>query len=184
MSALDRLIPVVAAGLIRLLYATMRLRWHGRENLETLERDGRRFILAFWHGDLLMMVRSGFQLPMTAMISQHRDGQLISDTMERFGAKAARGSTTRGGSAALRDMMRAAADGSNLAITPDGPRGPRHVAQGGAITLARATGLPILPASFSSKKKSSWRRGTVSRFHGHSRGGSSGSERRLKSLAN
>lgn len=160
----DRLIPVAASVLIRTLFTTMRIRWVGLENLDRAQSNQGNFILAFWHGQILMMIRSGFRLPMTAMISQHRDGQLIADTMERFGARAARGSTTRGGSAALKTMMRAASSGSNLAITPDGPKGPRHVAQAGAILLGRATGLPIVPATFSSKKKSLPGRGINSRF--------------------
>lgn len=186
----DRLIPIAASGLIRTLYKTVRIRWWGREHLEEVERDGGNFILAFWHGQILMMIRSGFRLPMTAMISQHRDGELIAETMKRFGADSARGSTTRGGSAALRTMMRAAREGSNLAITPDGPKGPRHVAQPGAVILARATGLPILPATFSSKKKRSSTPGIVSRFRCRSRGpcissenrsGSPGTSRRVSS---
>ncbi|MBW3564735.1 MAG: lysophospholipid acyltransferase family protein [Acidobacteria bacterium] len=156
-----RILPIVASGLIRILDRTVRLRWLGSENLDAVQQGGQNFILAFWHGQILMMIRSGFRLPMTAMISQHRDGQMIADTMARFGATAARGSTTRGGSGAVRDMVRAARDGSNLAITPDGPRGPRHVAQPGAIALARASGLPILPAAFVSDRKfvaTSWDR--------------------------
>jgi lysophospholipid acyltransferase (LPLAT)-like uncharacterized protein len=87
------------------------------------------------------------------MISQHRDGELIALTLQKFGVTAARGSTTRGGLGALRTMLQLAKEGHNLAFTPDGPRGPRHVAQPGVVAAAQLTGLPILPVAFVAKRK-------------------------------
>jgi hypothetical protein len=91
-----------------------------------------------------------------ALISQHQDGELIHRIVARLGVGSVRGSTTRGGASALRRLIRLGRRGGDLAITPDGPRGPRHHAQIGVIQLAKATGLPIVPVTFScSKKKSS-----------------------------
>lgn len=154
MSLKDRSIPVAASALIRSLRASLRIRHVNAEGIDALNREGKRYIIAFWHGHLLMMIYARFVLPLSAMISQHRDGELIAQTMARFGADASRGSTTRGGLAALRDMIALSAKGSNLAITPDGPKGPRRVAQLGVVTAAQLTGVPVVPIAFVAKKKS------------------------------
>ena len=87
------------------------------------------------------------------IISQHRDGEFIARAVKRFGVESVRGSTTRGGLAALRGMIRLFRTGANLAITPDGPQGPKHVVQIGAIELARQTGAPILPVTYGASRK-------------------------------
>jgi lysophospholipid acyltransferase (LPLAT)-like uncharacterized protein len=162
------MIPGLAVALIRGLHATMRIRHAGTEDVESLEGEGRRFILAFWHAHLLMMVYARYPRPIAAMISRHRDGDLIARTVAKFGAGAARGSTSRGGTTALREMIRMARD-HTLAITPDGPRGPRHVAQPGVIQIAQATGLPIIPVAFVAQKKKFSARGTDLKFRSRSR---------------
>jgi lysophospholipid acyltransferase (LPLAT)-like uncharacterized protein len=87
------------------------------------------------------------------LISQHLDGEIIARIVERFGFKAIRGSTTRGGVEALREMIRLGRSGVDLVVTPDGPKGPAQVAKMGVIQLARASGLPIVPLTFSCSKK-------------------------------
>jgi lysophospholipid acyltransferase (LPLAT)-like uncharacterized protein len=148
------LIPRLAALVIRAIHATLRIRHVSVERIEALNREARGYIMAFWHAHLLLMVYAQYRKPITAVISQHRDGELIARTMMRFGALAARGSTTRGGFSALRDVIRIASSGRVVAITPDGPRGPRRVAQIGAIASAQAAQVPIIPVAFVAKKKS------------------------------
>jgi lysophospholipid acyltransferase (LPLAT)-like uncharacterized protein len=148
-----RVIPTLAFWLIRALHGTLRVRHVDLENIEALHRAGRPYVFAFWHSQLLVMLYARFGKPMVPLISQHRDGDMIARTMARFGHTAARGSTTRGGIGALKEMIRHGRQGSNLAITPDGPRGPRHVAQAGAIVAAQLTGGLIMPAAFTAKKK-------------------------------
>jgi lysophospholipid acyltransferase (LPLAT)-like uncharacterized protein len=111
---------------------------------------GGPFILATWHSRLFLLsyLRIG-KRPLIALISGHRDGQLISKIARMFGIHTVVGSSTRGGSKAIRDLIRLSRDGHNLYITPDGPRGPAMVAQSGIVEIARLTGLPILPASAS-----------------------------------
>jgi lysophospholipid acyltransferase (LPLAT)-like uncharacterized protein len=87
------------------------------------------------------------------LISQHKDGEYISQIMSWFGFKSIRGSSTRGGSLALRKMAKEMRSGSHGAITPDGPKGPRHKSKEGAILLASLTGSPLIPVAFSSSKK-------------------------------
>ena len=121
-----------------------------------------RAIYAFWHGRMLMMPFVRPSGPFTVIVSRHRDGELISRTVGQFGISSSRGSTTRGGAWALKDIIRLAREGFNIAVTPDGPRGPRHVAQIGAVLAAKATGLPIYPVTYSARKKKLLIPGTTS----------------------
>ncbi|MBL4690692.1 MAG: lysophospholipid acyltransferase family protein [Rhodospirillales bacterium] len=124
--------------------------------------DDKPFILAFWHGRLLMMPYCwdhGKTIYM--LISQHRDGQLIARTVGHFGIKTAAGSSSRGGAQALRTMVKAMKNGDYVGITPDGPRGPRMRASDGIVSVARLSGAPVIPAAFGSSNGrclSSWDR--------------------------
>lgn len=123
---------------------------------------GGPFILATWHSRLFLLsyLRLGDR-PLIALISGHRDGQLISKIARMFNIHTVVGSSTRGGSRAIRDLIRLSRAGHHLYITPDGPRGPAMVAQSGIVEIARLTGLPILPASASTSsgaERDSWDR--------------------------
>ena len=149
---------------IRLVYATNRWQVAGEEWPRRLRRDGRGFILAFWHGRLLMIPMAWQRLaPMHMLISAHRDGRIIADAVTYFGVQSIAGSTRRGGSAALRRMVKHLAAGECVGITPDGPRGPATVASGGIVNLARLAGAPIIPIVCATSRRSvlnSW-----DRFH-------------------
>lgn len=149
------LVPPIASAFIRALHATLRIRHVDLDRIESLNQRKQNYIIAFWHSHLLMMIFAAFSRPIHAMISKHRDGELIARTMERFGAYAVRGSTTRGGALALKGLIRAGRDGAIVGITPDGPKGPRHRVQAGVIHLAQASQLSIVPIVFVAKKKSS-----------------------------
>ncbi|MCA1733603.1 MAG: lysophospholipid acyltransferase family protein [Acidobacteria bacterium] len=157
----DVLIPPVAAAFIRALYATVRIR-HARSGaIDALNREGQSYVYSFWHGQILLMMYARFGRPATVMISQHRDGELIAATVRRFGIDAARGSTTRGGSEALRRMVRLAGEGRVIIFTPDGPRGPRHSVQPGVVRAAQLAQVPIIPGALIAPRKkrlSSWDR--------------------------
>jgi len=147
------LVPPVGASIIRMLGLSMRMTVRGSEAADTLARDDRHFILAFWHGRQLMIPLAYQGREIHILISRHRDGELISRIMSRFGYHSVRGSSTRGGTAALRQLIKLGRSGVDIAITPDGPKGPRYVAQPGVIQIAKVTGLPILPLAFSCSKK-------------------------------
>jgi len=155
-------LPPIGAWAIRLLGWTLRIRTEGGEQVDELYRKGQHLIIAFWHGRQLMMPLAYRGPEAHILISQHRDGELIHRIVSRFGFRSVRGSTTRGGAAALRDLIRAGQSGADLVITPDGPKGPFQVAQIGAVQLAQATGLPIVPIAFSCSKKNSFRAGIAS----------------------
>lgn len=156
------LLPPVGAWLIRLIGKTLRLSTRGAETVEDLYRQGRHPIIVFWHGRQLMLPLAYRGKEAHILISQHRDGELIHRIVSRFGFRSVRGSTTRGGASALRQLIRLGRSGADLVVTPDGPRGPRQIVQIGVVQLAKATGLPILPLTFSCSKKKSSRAGIAS----------------------
>jgi len=114
---------------------------------------GGPFIVAMWHGRLALLhhLRHS-QKPLIALISTHRDGQLISKCAWWFDMRTVAGSSSRGGMQAVRELMRLAKAGHSLFITPDGPRGPCMQVNEGIIGIARLSGLPILPASISTSR--------------------------------
>jgi hypothetical protein len=154
-------LPPLGAGVIRTLGKAIRIRTEGAEIVDQLYRSGHRIIIAFWHSRQLMMPLVYRGREAHILISRHRDGELIHRIVARFGFRSVRGSSTRGGAAALRQLIKLGRSGVDLVVTPDGPQGPRQVAQIGVIQLARATGLPIVPLTFGCSKKkvfASWDR--------------------------
>jgi lysophospholipid acyltransferase (LPLAT)-like uncharacterized protein len=105
---------------------------------------GQRYIYAFWHEYLLLPAAHYGHANIRVLISRHADGQLITEVCDRLGFSAVRGSTSRGGVEAMRELLRVGQD-SHLAVTPDGPRGPRRVVQPGVVYLASRSGLPLVP---------------------------------------
>jgi lysophospholipid acyltransferase (LPLAT)-like uncharacterized protein len=142
---------LLAAALIRLLRATVRLRHDGDATVRAWEREGRRFILAFWHRHMLLMRYCYRGERVTMLISRHRDGELIARTIGRLGVDSTRGSTSSGGASGLRGLLRKAAQGYDLGFTPDGPRGPAAVVKPGVVMAAAATGRPIQPVGFAAR---------------------------------
>ena len=156
------LLPPIGAWLIRFLGRTIRIRTEGAEAVDRLYQQGERAIIAFWHARLLMIPLSYRGRQAHVLISQHGDGELIHRIVARLGFQAVRGSTTRGGAKALRQLIRLGRSGVDIMVTPDGPKGPRQVVQLGVVQLAKATGLPIVPLTFSCSKKKSFRVGIAS----------------------
>lgn len=123
---------------------------------------GARYIYAFWHEHLFLpgYLYAG---PETAvLIGQHADGELIAQVVQRLGLSVVRGSSTRGGTAAVLKLLREGSQYRHLAITPDGPRGPRRICQLGAVYLASRSGLPIVPAGLGFSR--CWRAGSWDRL--------------------
>lgn len=124
--------------------------------------DQEHCIVLFWHEFILMVSPALFtDGKVTALCSQHRDGELVSQTAESFGVNVVRGSTSRGGVKAIRELQKAAKF-SSIVMTPDGPRGPRREMAAGAIFLASKLGLPIVPVGVG--VSSAYRLNTWDRF--------------------
>jgi len=153
------LLPPVGAAAIRSVAHSMRYETRGHEAVDGLYREGRNIILAFWHAQQLMIPIGYRGAGAHVLISRHGDGEIIARIIARFGHEAVRGSSTRGGAGALRALIKLGRSGRDVVVTPDGPKGPRHVAKLGVIHLAKATGLPIMPLAFACSKKNSFRAG-------------------------
>lgn len=141
------------AGLIRGLAATVDFRFHDDATVRSWEAEGRPFILAFWHRHLILMRYAYRGARMSVLVSQSWDGELTSQTLAHLGIDTCRGSSSQGGAAALRDLLRRARSGSDLAFTPDGPRGPVRKVQPGVIVAAAMTGFPIQPVAISATRR-------------------------------
>lgn len=155
------LVPALGAGVIKLVGWTLRLQTRHAHRVHAYWGMDRNVIVAFWHGRQLMMPLAYGGRRLYVLISEHHDGELIARILKWFGFGAVRGSTTHGGARALRQLARVGRAGADLAVTPDGPRGPRCVAQPGVVQLARLTGLPILPLTFAASKKNFLEAGTA-----------------------
>ncbi len=156
--------PAVQAMLARSLVLYLRFalgttRWtlEGWEHLDLANR--RPTVLAFWHQRLALIPmlkplvrRRGLERAVTVLASRHRDGRFIGAVMHGFGFNVVHGSTARdgqekGGSAALRSLLRCLADGQVVALTPDGPRGPAGQPAPGMAQLAALAGAPVVPCA-------------------------------------
>lgn len=148
-SRLKRLQVAAIAGfgypLINVLGHTLRWRVEGLQHLEAINASGRQPVMAFWHGRILPATFYFRRRGIVVITSENFDGEWIARIIERFGYGTARGSTSRGAKKAMRQLVRDMKAGKAAGFTLDGPRGPAHVAQAGAIWLASATGNPVLP---------------------------------------
>jgi lysophospholipid acyltransferase (LPLAT)-like uncharacterized protein len=102
-----------------------------------------RYLYAFWHENVLLPAYLYGRPDIHVLVSRHADGQLVAEAATRLGFSTVRGSTTRGGIEAVRQLMRCS-QSAHLAVTPDGPQGPRRVVQSGVAYLASRTGLPVV----------------------------------------
>ena len=159
---------------IRTLYATLRVRHVNAENLLATPQ----YILTFWHAHLLLMLHCRFRYPIAVMSSRSRDGAIIAGVFDWYRVEVVRGSSSRGATAALRELVKRARAGRNIVFTPDGPKGPARVAKDGVVFAAKMTGLPIVPVAFAAKKKSCCARGTGWSSPGRSPARSSSTARR------
>jgi len=143
----------LAAGLIRLVHLTNRWQVIGGDIPHDFWVNKKPFILCFWHGRIMMAPYCWNRAsPINMLISDHQDGRLIARTVSHFGIKTVVGSTTKGGVRAVREMVKWIKDGEYVGITPDGPRGPRMRSSEGAVVVARLSGVPLIPVSFSTSR--------------------------------
>lgn len=152
---------LLGAWLITALGRTCTVRFIGGERFDKARAGGQPVIYAFWHEGLLIATYAFRHRGIRVLVSQHRDGEYISRTIQRLGYATIRGSTTRGGAQALFQMVVAGMEGHDLGITVDGPRGPRRQAQAGVLYIAMRSGLPIVPFAVACSRKlvlSSWDR--------------------------
>jgi lysophospholipid acyltransferase (LPLAT)-like uncharacterized protein len=148
-------LPRLMGGYLAFALRTTRWTFDGQEHFAP-HGKGAAAVFAFWHEFLPLMpalVLIARRLPyyrprpIHTLVSHHRDGRFIGQVVRRFGIEPVLGSTSRGGAAGLRNLLRLLRRGALIGITPDGPRGPRRVAAPGVVQLASAAGVPVLPCA-------------------------------------
>ncbi len=137
---------------IWLVFLTSRIRYDIHPESAAYMRGETHAITAFWHGRLCMIARiRPKKRGMHVLISHHNDGMLIAKVMEHFGIATIHGSSSKGAMTAMRSLMVKLKKGENITITPDGPRGPYHIAAAGIAHIAIRTGCPVIPLAFSAR---------------------------------
>jgi lysophospholipid acyltransferase (LPLAT)-like uncharacterized protein len=160
--ALIRWIGFLGAVVIRMWIGTLSFRYRFLgENVYPDEGGEKSYLYAFWHENILVPCREFARRDIRVLISQHADGEMIAQVCKHMGLGTIRGSSTRGGIKAMREMIRASARG-HIAVLPDGPRGPRRHVELGLIFLAAKTGLPIVLLGIGHDRP--WRLNTWDRF--------------------
>jgi len=151
----QKLVAFLISSTVNLVALTIRYRV--RDPHGFLDRkDFGPAIYCIWHNRLALSVKIYFTFcrrhsksaGLAGLVSASKDGALLSQIFENFGIQPVRGSTSRRGPQALRELITWTKRGYDVSITPDGPRGPRYVVADGPIALAQLTGLPIVPASY------------------------------------
>jgi lysophospholipid acyltransferase (LPLAT)-like uncharacterized protein len=155
---LTKLVAWLVTAFCRTLFATCRKELYPVGDDPNLcpyrELGSERYLFSVWHDHILAVLFSGRPRDMAGLVSKHQDGSYVAETMKLNGVLPVRGSTNRGGTEALRRMIEVARD-RHIAITPDGPRGPRRRAKPGIVFLASHSGRKIVPIGFACRR--AWR---------------------------
>jgi hypothetical protein len=138
----------------RFVTASLRCKWRDHSGLAK-SRNGQPVIFCLWHNRLAisMVVHRRYPRKLAALVSASKDGALLAAILEIFGVEQVRGSSSRRGPQALLELASRAELGYDLAVTPDGPKGPRYFVQKGVIALAQVTGSPIIPVTCNTQWK-------------------------------
>jgi len=161
----DRKIATIAFGgtwLVRLMGLTWRIRVRDDAELRRLRAERKPVVFALWHGQMLPLLYHHRGEGVAVLISEHGDGEIIARVAAKLGFRTVRGSTSRGAARALLGLARELRDGNDLAITPDGPRGPAKSFAPGTVIVAQRGNAPIIPTVV--QVKSAWRLKSWDRF--------------------
>jgi hypothetical protein len=158
----SRAILLLGRGALNVLGRTWRFRSRNAEVVRDLRRRNEPFIFSLWHGHLLPLLWFHRDEGVKVLISEHRDGELVARAAESLGYGLIRGSTTRGANRALISLVRELEAGHEIAITPDGPRGPAHTFAPGALVAAQRVNCQILPVAIAADR--AWRLRSWDRF--------------------
>jgi lysophospholipid acyltransferase (LPLAT)-like uncharacterized protein len=159
---LRRVAAVAGTAALGNLLRTVRFVVEGERTYLPFHEQGRPVVFVLWHGRLLPLAWLHRGQGVVGLVSRSEDGELITRILRRWGFGAVRGSSSRGGSAALRQLVGHLEAGRSLALTPDGPRGPRQQMKPGALLAACAAGAPLIPVAAGCDR--AWWFGTWDRF--------------------
>lgn len=148
--------------LVGLLARTWRVEEVNAEPWQRIVREGGQYILCAWHGELLTAAWANRDRDLSAMVSEHADGEIIARVMHTWGYRTVRGSSSRSAGRALLGMVRELTEGRSFALTPDGPRGPAGVIQQGLLLASHRSGAPIVTVRCEARR--AWRLSSWDRF--------------------
>ncbi len=149
-----KLVPYLVYTYVTFIGWTTRQRVIGADIPGKVHQGGERFIYAFWHQRQVFFTWSHRDAEAAVLVSKSKDGEMIAKTMELSRIAAVRGSSSRGGSAAAREMVEILRSGLDVGITPDGPKGPAREVKNGAVRVAQLSGMPIIPIANALSNKS------------------------------
>ena len=150
---LHTLVPLLGRLFLLLTGKTTSLAWVRNEQADAIEKSASNYIYAIWHSRQVFLIYSHRFRNICALVSQSKDGEYMARLLAYFGFDTVRGSTSKGGSAAILGLIDKTSSGQHPVITPDGPRGPQRTVQSGILLLAQKTGLPVLPVSCGLRRK-------------------------------
>jgi lysophospholipid acyltransferase (LPLAT)-like uncharacterized protein len=159
---MSNVLPPFLYTFLLLLRFTLRVEYINRSPLDDDLLKGSGFIVCFWHARLLMMPFAKKWDPIKVLISRHRDGEFIARVIQFFNVGTIRGSYKKMSISSLREIIGNLKAGIDIAITPDGPKGPRYTIKSGIIDLARLSGKTIVPVTYGAGKKKLFSHGTGS----------------------
>ena len=149
--------PLSAYYLSRGILSTCKLTVENADFFEKRARNGKNMIFVSWHNRLLVLPYYYYFLynftNLAMMVSHSKDGEIMKRLLEKYKIEAIRGSSSRGGSSAVKTMIRIAKSGKDTAVALDGSKGPRYEVQPGALLLAQLTGLPLVPLTYDTTRK-------------------------------
>lgn len=139
--------------LIELLCRSIRIEIRNEKVITELSYKRQPFVVVFWHGTMFLAWWWMRRNNPAALVSQSKDGEILSNILQRWDYHLIRGSSSRGSKEAMDSMVQVVKDGYNLCVTPDGPHGPKHVMKMGAIRVAQKTGSPIILLGIGIRRK-------------------------------
>ncbi len=157
---MSKVLPPILYVFLIMLKSTLRIQHINNSPLDKASPDGPGFIVCFWHSRLLMMPFARKWGPVKVLISRHRDGEFIARVIQFFNVGTIRGSYQKISLSSLREIINNLKAGIDIAITPDGPKGPRCKIKNGVIDLARLSGKTIVPVTYGAGKKKLFNHGT------------------------
>lgn len=141
------------------LCKTLRVSYKNKKVIDDLRKQKQNYVLAFWHGTMLLPWFLHRDDGFAALTSKSKDGDLLAKQLKHWNYKVVRGSSSKGGDVALGIMIDLAKNGFSIAITPDGPRGPEYKFKAGAVVTAKKSNVPVVLIGIgikSKKKLKSW----------------------------
>ncbi len=154
-------------SIINVLCKTVKIRRENSNEVDNLVKSNQNFVLAFWHGTMLIPWYLHRNQRFSALVSQSKDGSILANSLAKWGYKVERGSSHKGGKEALNTLLENSKNNFSISITPDGPTGPPRVMKAGAIITAQRSSVPLVLCGVAYKKKyifNSWDKFEVPKF--------------------